>query len=73
MNFDKIQKLMPDFACKWTAEKGAAQMHRMFEAIGMDAEVFRSEPYTRLKMLMSLKARNLLDENLFWSGVARDL
>lgn len=73
VNFDKIQRLMPDFACKWTAEKGAAQMHRMFEAIGMDAEVFRSEPYTRLKMLMSLKARNLLDENLYWSGVAREL
>lgn len=67
VNFDKIQKLMPDFECQWTAEKGAAQLHRVFRAIDMTPEVFQAPPYTRLKMLMKHKAAGLLTDDLFWS------
>lgn len=67
VNFDKIQRLMPDFKCEWTAEKGAAQMHRVFKAIDMTPEVFQAPPYTRLKMLMKHKAAGLLTEDLFWA------
>jgi nucleoside-diphosphate-sugar epimerase len=73
VNFDKIQKLMPDFECQWTAEKGAAQMHRMFKAINMSEEVFKAAPYTRLKMLMQHKANNLLTDDLYWSTGTMDL
>lgn len=73
VNFDKIQKLMPDFECQWTAEKGAAQMHRMFKAINMTPEIFKAAPYTRLKMLMQHKKNNLLTEDLYWSTGATDL
>lgn len=67
VNFDKIKKLMPDFDCQWTAEKGAAQMHRLFSAIEMTPEVFKAPPYTRLKMLMKHKSAGLLSDDLFWS------
>lgn len=67
VNFDKIQKLMPDFECQWTAEKGAAQMHNLFKAIDMVPEVFQAAPYTRLKMLMKHKAAGLLTDDLFWA------
>ena len=67
VKFDKIQRLMPNFECQWTAEKGADQMLRLFQAIDMSAETFRSEPFTRLKMLMKHKAAGLLTEDLFWS------
>ncbi len=67
VNFDKIQKLMPDFGCQWTAEKGAAQLHQMFKAIDMTSDVFQAPPYTRLKMLMKHKAAGLLTDDLFWS------
>lgn len=67
VSFDKIRELMPNFSCKWTAEKGAAQMRQMFEAIDMSEEVFRAAPYTRLKMLMKLKQSGLLNDDLFWS------
>ena len=67
VNFDKIRKLMPDFECQWTAEKGAAQMHRVFKAIDMTPEVFQADPYTRLKMLTKNKKAGLLTEDLYWS------
>jgi nucleoside-diphosphate-sugar epimerase len=66
VNFDKIQKVLPDFKCEWTAEKGAKQMREMFEHIAMDEPTFRSAPYTRLKMLMKLREAKLVDEKLFW-------
>lgn len=67
VNFDKIQKILPAFQCQWTAQKGAAQMRALFEQIDMSPEVFRSEPYTRLKMLMKLRAQKVLNDKLFWS------
>lgn len=67
VNFDKIQKLMPDFECKWTAKDGAEQMLRMFQAIKMTPEIFKAPPYTRLKMLLQHKDRGLLTEDLFWT------
>jgi len=67
VNFDKIQRLLPNFECQWTAEKGADQMLRLFQAIDMTPEVFTAAPFTRLKMLMQHKAAGLLTEDLFWS------
>jgi nucleoside-diphosphate-sugar epimerase len=66
VNFDKIQKLLPDYKCQWTAEKGARQMYEMFSRIGLTEEIFRAEPYTRLKMLMKHRSTGLLDDRLFW-------
>lgn len=66
VNFDKIQKLLPDFKCQWTAEKGARQMHEMFTRIAMTEEVFRADPFTRLKMLMKHRSSGLLSDRLYW-------
>lgn len=66
VNFDKIQRLLPDYKCEWTAEKGAQQMYDMFTKIGMTEEIFRSDPFTRLKMLKKFRATGLLDDKLFW-------
>jgi nucleoside-diphosphate-sugar epimerase len=70
VNFDKIGKILPDFKCEWTAEKGAAQLHNVFTQTGMTAETFKDDPYTRLKMLMKLKRLSLLDEKLYWRPLA---
>ena len=67
VNFDKISRVLPGFKCQWTARKGAAQMRDLFERIAMTAEIFKAEPYTRLKMLMKLRGLKLLDDKLFWS------
>ncbi len=67
VNFDKIQRVLPSFACQWSAEKGARQMRDLFERIDMSSAVFKAEPYTRLKMLLKLREQELLDDKLFWS------
>jgi nucleoside-diphosphate-sugar epimerase len=67
VNFDKIRRLLPNFECQWTAEKGAEQMLRLFQAIDMTSEVFQASPFTRLKMLMQHKNAGLLTEDLYWS------
>ncbi|OZB19939.1 MAG: NAD-dependent dehydratase [Rhodobacterales bacterium 34-62-10] len=67
VNFDKIGKVLPDFKCQWTAEKGAAQLHNIFRQIDMKEEDFRAPPYTRLKMLMKHRAAGLLDPKLYWT------
>ena len=67
VNFDKIRKLMPNFECKWTAETGAAQLHRIFKSIDMDEAIFRADPYTRLKMLLKFRRTGLLNDELYWT------
>lgn len=70
VNFDKIQRLLPDYKCEWNAKKGAQQMHDMFTSIGLTEEVFRADPYTRLKMLMKFRKHGLLNDKLFWQYAA---
>jgi nucleoside-diphosphate-sugar epimerase len=66
VNFDKIQQLLPDYKCEWNAAKGAREMFDMFTRIGMTEETFRSNPYTRLKMLMQHRKVGLLNDRLYW-------
>jgi nucleoside-diphosphate-sugar epimerase len=72
VRFDKIKKLLPDFKCQWTAETGARQMRRLFERIGMSAEEFGAPAFTRVKMLLKLKAAGLLDDQLLWRAEEAD-
>ncbi len=67
VNFDKIYSQLPGFTCDWDAEKGARQLHSVFEQISMDAEVFTGRGHTRLKQLEYLMRTHQLDSDLFWS------
>jgi nucleoside-diphosphate-sugar epimerase len=64
---DRIKELLPQFACKWTPEKGAAQLKAVFERIAMTHDDFTAPPYTRLKMLLKLRQAGVLDRNLYWT------
>ena len=67
VNFDKISSQLPGFSCDWNAARGARQLHRVFAAIGMDAETFNGRGHTRLKQLEHLIATKQLDADLFWT------
>lgn len=67
VNFDKIRKVLPEFECQWTPEKGAQQLRSLFEKIEMSAQTFASPPYTRLRMLQSLRKRGMVNEKLYWT------
>lgn len=72
VNFDKIGSVLPGFACEWDAERGARQLRRVFEGIGMTRELFEAPPFTRLEQLRHLLATGQVDEHLFWRDLTAD-
>jgi nucleoside-diphosphate-sugar epimerase len=66
VSFDKIERNLPGFAARWTAERGAKEMRSLFERIGFTEEEHAYRAYTRLKQLQHLQRTGQLDEDLFW-------
>lgn len=67
VNFEKINSLLPGFACDWDAERGARQLRSVFERIEMTGETFEWRGFTRLKALEHLIRTGQIDENFFWT------
>lgn len=66
ISFQKIRKHLPDFQCRWTAERGARQLHNIFSRIAMTDEVFSFRAFTRIKQLKHLLATHQIDHGLYW-------
>jgi nucleoside-diphosphate-sugar epimerase len=66
VSFDKIDRGLPGFRCRWTALDGAQQLRDLFEHIPLTPEMFTFRAYTRLAQLQHLLASGELDERLFW-------
>ena len=66
VNFDKINSELPGFKCDWNASLGAAQLKSIFEQIDMSQDIFKSNPFTRLKQLKHLIATRQIDDEFFW-------
>jgi nucleoside-diphosphate-sugar epimerase len=67
VSFAKIHARMPDFRCRWSAERGAAQLRMVFERVKLDSAMFNAPPFTRLSELKYLQSTAQLDERLFWT------
>lgn len=67
VSFEKINKKLPKFECKWTVKTGAEQLYALFKKINLDKESFEARSFTRLKQLDYLIETNQLDESLFWT------
>jgi nucleoside-diphosphate-sugar epimerase len=67
VSFDKIHSTLPGFVCAWSAERGARQLHHLFEHIQLSEEAFLSRDFTRLKQLQYLICTKQLDEHFFWN------
>jgi hypothetical protein len=66
VSFAKIRAHMPEFRCRWSAERGARQLKAVFERIGLTPEMFEASPFTRLKELRHLRQTGQIDERLRW-------
>lgn len=66
VSFEKIKNQLPGFSCEYSAEKGAHELYELFTKIGLDAETFNSNSYTRLKQLNFLLQTKQLSSNLYW-------
>jgi len=67
VSFEKINRKLPEFKCDWNAEKGAAQLYKIFSTIDMSKDVFQAPTFTRLKMLQHLIETRQIDERFFWT------
>ena len=67
VGFDKIRSVLPEFACAWNAQKGAAQLREVFERIDLDAATFTGRGHTRLAQIEYLMRTGQVDDKLFWT------
>jgi nucleoside-diphosphate-sugar epimerase len=65
-SFAKIKRHLPDFRCRWTAERGAHQLYDTFKRIAMTKEMFQFRGFTRLEQLKHLIATGQIDPDLHW-------
>ncbi len=67
VSFDKIRRVLPEFSCDWTLERGAKQLRQLYERIDLSDELFRSRHHTRLKQIEYLRATGQIDPSFFWT------
>jgi nucleoside-diphosphate-sugar epimerase len=66
ISFEKIRRHLPGFKCRWSAERGAQQLHEVFSRVGFGDETFRFRAFTRLAQLKHLIATQQIDKDFYW-------
>jgi nucleoside-diphosphate-sugar epimerase len=66
ISFGKIRQHLPDFKCRWTAERGAQQLFEVFSGIDMSTETFNFRAFTRIKQLGHLLNTHQIDGAFYW-------
>jgi len=61
-------RTFPDFEFRWSAEKGAAQLCRQFQELGLSHDDLTDKRFTRLKWLRYLLDTQKLDGALRWTS-----
>jgi nucleoside-diphosphate-sugar epimerase len=64
VNCDKFANRFPAFAPRWTARRGARQLHRAFVAHGLRLDDFEGPRFKRITHIQELLAGGLLDPTL---------
>jgi nucleoside-diphosphate-sugar epimerase len=67
VSFDKIATRLPGFRARWSADRGAQELRKLFERIELSPETFGFRAFTRLKQLQYLQRTGQIDEDLYWS------
>jgi nucleoside-diphosphate-sugar epimerase len=70
VGFDKIGRHLDGFECRWSAERGARQLHEVFSRIGLGKEMFGYRAFTRLQQLKHLIATRQIDAEFYWRPLA---
>ena len=55
MDFSKLGSALPDFRCEWTAERGADELARAYEAIGLTEDELTGRRFIRLGRIKFLR------------------
>lgn len=68
VSFAKIESRLPGFQSRWTAQKGADELRRLFERIEFSPETYAFRAFTRLKQLKYLQRTGQVNDDLMWCG-----
>jgi nucleoside-diphosphate-sugar epimerase len=68
VNFAKIAAKLPGFQARWTAQRGAEELRKLFERIEFTPQTFEFRAFTRLKQLKYLQHSGQIDQDLLWSA-----
>ncbi|MGH7824073.1 MAG: NAD-dependent epimerase/dehydratase family protein [Candidatus Binatia bacterium] len=75
-DFSKFERIFPTFQFQWSAPGGAQELYQSFRSIGLSADLFSDNRFTRLKWLRHLLQSRSLDGELRWNtercGVSHD-
>jgi len=67
VDFSKLSTGLPGFRCEWTVERGADELVRAYERIGLTFDEFEgSRRYIRLAQIKRLLDEGALDDDLRW-------
>ena len=66
VNCDKIQRVLPHYKPRWTAEKGAIQLYETYKKFGLRLEDFEGPRYRRIDHVKQLIKNGKLDAALRW-------
>jgi nucleoside-diphosphate-sugar epimerase len=64
INFDKIQRILPNFRPEWTARDGARELFEAFRMVGLTTEEMDRGRYTRMSEIRRLLTSGELDLTL---------
>lgn len=63
----KIARVLPEFQPTWTARKGAEQLLKAYQQVGLQVEEFEGPRYRRIDHIKMLIANGRLDQSLRWT------
>ena len=66
----KIRRVLPSFEPQWNARRGAQELYRTYQKIGLTVDEFEGIRYKRIAHIRALIAEGAIDENLRWQKQA---
>ena len=68
VNCDKITRILPSFKPQWTVKRGAEQLYREMQAIGLSAGDYEGPKFKRIAHIKYLIDQGLLTSKLRWTA-----
>lgn len=73
ISFEKIRRHLPEFQCRWTAERGARELEEIFRRVRMTEDGFSFRAFTRLEQLKFLLTTGQIDSRFYWRSQTQAL
>ena len=69
VDFSKFASTFPHCRFEWSAERGADELARAYETVGLTVEDFQGDRYVRVGTIRRLLDAGVLDDDLRWIGL----